>query len=183
MKLFLTGVFSLSVFAGTVAPTLAQGHAKNANNGAASLALLAPADEYFGPLKMSILGITNAMNNVKLRQTGAEMTEDTQNSLNQVANSIRDWEKHYPRDPWIGRALLALHKTYASFPDNKASARAKETAAWLTAKYPRTKQAKEVLRLLASAPARAVPSALAPAAAPAVTPTVAGSGVEAEYSH
>lgn len=182
MKLAFSVMLSLAVAGSAAAPTFAAAaHAKASAHAvkskvsaakahAASMKDLAPADEYFGPLKMSILGINNALVQVKRRQSSGDMSADTEKSMHQVENSIHDWEHKYPRDPWIARALLNVHNTYAIFPDRNAHEHALASASWLTKKYPHTKQAKEVRRLLALAPA-APP--VAPAAAPAVVPAAA----------
>jgi len=136
MKIVSTIALSLSLMTLGVAPAFA-----GANSHAIAMSKLAPADEYFGPLKMSILGIGNAMNNVKRRMSGGDMSDDTLNSLTQVSNSIHDWETKYPRDPWLSRSLLALHRTYALFSDDRARSHASDTAAWLVAKYPASKEA------------------------------------------
>ncbi|GAC1500253.1 MAG: hypothetical protein NVS3B17_14560 [Vulcanimicrobiaceae bacterium] len=161
MKLALFGTLSLSVVLSNVAPTFAQTSSSAASHRTShvvaakpikvSMKDLAPADEYFGPLKMSFLGISNAMNNIKRRQSTGDMNDDTEKSLNQVENSIRDWAKQYPRDPYVAGALLQLHKTYAMFPDARAHTCAVASAMWLLKQYPHSKQAKEAHRLLASA--------------------------------
>ncbi|GAC1310298.1 MAG: hypothetical protein NVSMB19_24470 [Vulcanimicrobiaceae bacterium] len=142
---------SLLVIVANVCPTMAQ---QTAHKSHVPLAMLAPADRYFGPLKMSILGINNALTMVKRRQAGGDISDSTIASLTQVNLSIREWEQQFPRDPWISRAVLALHKTYALFPDAKAQAHAAATAAWLASKYPDSKEAGELrVRLAESAQA------------------------------
>jgi len=63
MKIVSTIALSLSLMTLGVAPAFA-----DANSHAIAMSKLAPADEYFGPLKMSILGIGNA---AVLRRSGA----------------------------------------------------------------------------------------------------------------
>jgi hypothetical protein len=64
----------------------------------------APADEYFGRLKMSFLGINNT-----LHDAGITAGEHTTNPsvVAKVAlaeDALKDWEKRYPRDPQLGRS-------------------------------------------------------------------------------
>ena len=163
-----------------VASNVTMASAKVRSVGNVPMSQLAPADEYFGPLKMSLLGIDNAMLNIVRRGTRLEMASDTVHALDQVRSAIRDWEKRYPHDPGIGRALLRLHKTYAAFPDRHANALALSTAAWLVVKYPHSPQAKDARRYVASAPSRKgstidVPAATAsPGLAPTIVDTTTG---------
>lgn len=139
MKIISITVLGLSLLTLSLTPAIAAQSLSYSHS--AAMADLAPADEYFGPLKMSILGIGNALNNIKRRLNGADMSDDTLNSLAQVQNSIKDWESKYPRDPWLSRSLLALHHTYAMFHDDRAKAMASRTAAWIIAKYAGSKEA------------------------------------------
>ena len=112
----------------------------------------APADEYFGPLKMSILGVNNAIVNVRRHQSGGVMSDASLASLNQVRLSIRDASKHYPRDPWIARAISALEGAYALFSDPRAHRHAGEAAMWLLWAYPRSIDAVRLRAELARTP-------------------------------
>jgi hypothetical protein len=64
----------------------------------------APADEYFGRLKMSFLGINNTLHDVGI--TAGDHTTDP-SVVAKVAlaeDALKDWEKRYPRDPQLGRS-------------------------------------------------------------------------------
>ena len=176
MKRFLPVLFAMSLLASNV--TMSSAKVRSVGN--VPMSQLAPADEYFGPLKMSLLGIDNAMVTIVRRGTKSEIPHDTVHALDQIRSAIRDWEKRYPHDPGIGRALLRLHKTYAAFPDGHASALALSTAAWLVVKYPHSPQARDARRYVASAPSRKrsaidVPAATAsPGLAPTIVDTTTG---------
>lgn len=160
MKLSVSGIIAATLLACNVGGVDAQ--VRTVGN--VPMAMLAPADEYFGPLKMSLLGIDNAMFTIVRRGTSGEMPPSTVHALDQIASAIRDWEKRYPRDPGIGRALLRLHKTYAAFPDRHAGGLALSTAVWLVVKYPHSPQAKDARSFVAAAPARRTTSTDVPAA-------------------
>lgn len=128
----------------TLCPHLAEARSKSVVVETVPIWAYAPADEYFGPLKMSILGVNNAIVNVKRRQHDGVMSDDTSAALAQVRLSIRDCQQKYPRDPWVARATFALATTYAAFSDARARRRAGDTAAWLASSYPRST---ETLRL------------------------------------
>jgi hypothetical protein len=55
---------------------------------------VAPADEYFGRLKMSVLGISNVIKDMRLRvEADAEKTPSIFGSLAMVEDAVRDWER------------------------------------------------------------------------------------------
>ena len=151
MKMLMMIAFTLSGLCVNASPLLAAERTSADPKPAVSMSELAPADRYFGPLQMSVLGISNALALVARRQTGGDITDDTIGSLAAVELAIRDWERQFPKDPWIVRSVLALHKTYAIFPDPQARARAVDAAVWLVAKYPESNEARELRMRLARA--------------------------------
>jgi hypothetical protein len=65
---------------------------------------LAPADEYFGRLKMSVLGIRNELVTLERRvESGDRNVAAMSGKLAMVDDAIRDWRAHYPRDTWLPR--------------------------------------------------------------------------------
>jgi hypothetical protein len=105
---------------------------------------VAPADEYFGRLKMSILGIRNTIKDMGLRADA-----DPQHAVASVMGSValtedamRDWEKKYPADSWIPPAILSLERLYAKVDSDIARAKAKAVMVWLVHDYPRSAPAK-----------------------------------------
>lgn len=109
------------------------------------ISAMAPADRYFGPLKMSILGIDNAMRLVERRIHGGDLSDSTLSSLTFVKVAIRDCERQFPRDPWLSRAVFALHRISTEFAGRRARVLAKETATWLSSRYADSREA-ELLR-------------------------------------
>jgi hypothetical protein len=74
------------------------------------LVITAPADEYFGRMKLSPIGVRNAL----LRITkyldvgwGSQMTSDALS----VVDALDDWRQQYPRDYELPRLLLNAYKT------------------------------------------------------------------------
>jgi hypothetical protein len=103
---------------------------------------VAPADEYFGRLKMSVLGIANVIKDMRLRvEADGERTPSIFSSLAMVEDAIRDWEVKYPRDSWIPRNLLALEVAYLHASGDRAYAMAIRTEAWLRRDFPRSQYA------------------------------------------
>jgi hypothetical protein len=71
---------------------------------AAGMKDLAPADQYFGQLKMSVLGIRNELNTLEQRATsGDHNVAAMSGKLAMVDDAIRDWRAHYPHDTWLPR--------------------------------------------------------------------------------
>ncbi|HEX3464136.1 MAG TPA: hypothetical protein VHS78_08835 [Candidatus Elarobacter sp.] len=65
---------------------------------------LAPADEYFGQLRMSVLGIRNELNALERRATSGDRNVSAMSGkLAMVDDAMRDWRAHYPRDTWLPR--------------------------------------------------------------------------------
>jgi hypothetical protein len=130
----------IAAFFATLMPAMAQD----------SLRGLAPADEYFGHFKLSVLGIANT-----IRDAGARMDSGTDprtmlsGPLSFVTDAIKDWEAQYPSDPWIGKDLLALESVYLRMPTDDGFRLASQTEAWLIADYPNTNYASQGRQQLA----------------------------------
>jgi hypothetical protein len=63
------------------------------------LSRVAPADEYFGPFKESILEIRNRLMTFE-RDSDAVLRRSIR-GIDNLEVTIEDWYRHYPRDPWI----------------------------------------------------------------------------------
>ena len=105
---------------------------------------VAPADEYFGRLKLSILGIRNT-----IKDMGLKADADSSHAANVVMGSvgltedaIHDWEKKYPQDGWIPATIFSLERLYAKVDSDDARTHAKITMAWLVHDYPASAPAK-----------------------------------------
>ena len=71
---------------------------------AATMHDLAPADEYFGQLRMSVLGIRNELNGLERRAAGGDRNVAAMSGkLAMVDDAMRDWRARYPRDTWLPR--------------------------------------------------------------------------------
>ena len=105
----------------------------------ASAARLAPLDEYFGRLKMSVLGVRN-----KVTQLGLDADlhpEHDRAVLAQavfVEDAMRDWARKYPYDRWLPRYAYALETMYERIPGAEAHRRAIRQVDYITAYFPAT---------------------------------------------
>jgi hypothetical protein len=73
---------------------------------------MAPADEYFGRLKMSILEIRNRLDAFDRCTEASMRAAGTLHQLGDVRNAVMDWRQKYPRDPWLPRTLSRLSRDY-----------------------------------------------------------------------
>jgi|HubBroStandDraft_5_1064220.scaffolds.fasta_scaffold08439_7 hypothetical protein len=74
---------------------------------ASAHAKLAPADEYFGRMKMSPIEITN-------RISDGERGSSSYNVLTLTQNAIEDWTRKYPGDPWIPSREFRITELFMS---------------------------------------------------------------------
>ncbi|MBV9717898.1 MAG: hypothetical protein JOZ77_01145 [Candidatus Eremiobacteraeota bacterium] len=72
----------------------------------------APADEYFGPYKQSILEIRNRLNDYDLRDSGYMLDPAVPSYLDHLQLAIVDWQRKYPRDPWLPATFAHLIREY-----------------------------------------------------------------------
>jgi hypothetical protein len=100
---------------------------------------LAPADEYFGRLGMSVLGVRNKVKDLGL---DADTHPDHDNAVLSnalwVEDAMRDWAKKYPFDRWLPRYAYALEQMYERIPGDDAHKRALKQISYLTAYFPQT---------------------------------------------
>jgi hypothetical protein len=136
---------------------------------------VAPADEYFGRLKMSILGIRNQIKDLGLRADADPLKATSiMGTATLTEDAVRDWQRKYPADGWIPGAIFALERLYAKVDSDDARLHAKAAMVWLVQAYPANNFArigKQELaqNLVGARPAVPATTAAVPAAA-AVTP-------------
>lgn len=98
---------------------------------------LAPADRYFGRIKMSILGIRNALSDLSAHiDAYPEDAERVFDKAVLVEDALHDWQAHFPLDPWIPKYTYALAQLYGKLGFADARAHRDDTLDWLSASYP-----------------------------------------------
>jgi hypothetical protein len=103
---------------------------------------LAPADRYFGRLKMSILGVRNSLKDLTARADAEpEQAEHIYDKAVLVEDALHDWQRHFPRDPWIPKYAYALAQLYGKLEMDDARVRKNDTLDWLIATYPESEYA------------------------------------------
>lgn len=134
---------------------------------------VAPADEYFGKLKLSVLGIRNT-----IRDQGLQVDVDpasapkTFNKVDFAEDALHDWEHKYPCDRWIPWTMYALEHFYGKIHTADGVTHVHRIVAWLKHDYPRAGGV-IAFALKDEASATAVPPAPVAAAAPASMPVAA----------
>jgi len=101
---------------------------------------VAPADEYFGKLKMSILGIRNTIKDQGLKiDVDPSKAPSTSNAIALTEDAIRDWEHKYPCDSWLPGTLFALEHFYLKIHTDDGVKHVHATFAWLRHDYPKSR--------------------------------------------
>jgi hypothetical protein len=101
---------------------------------------VAPADEYFGKLKMSILGIRNTIKDQGLKiDVDPSKAPSTSNAIALTEDAIRDWQHKYPCDTWLPGTLFALERFYLKIHTDDGVKHVHATFAWLRHDYPKSK--------------------------------------------
>jgi hypothetical protein len=90
----------------------------------------APADEYFGRLRMSVLGITNVIHDSTWRHahSRAGAVKDY-GSLKWAEDALEDWARKYPDDPWIPSRASGLCRLLTATPNREARTSARRACA------------------------------------------------------
>lgn len=100
---------------------------------------VAPADEYFGRLKMSILGIRNQLHDLDMKLLYTpEKSEDIIGAAAMVEDAIHDWEHKYPADPWLAKDVYQLTSLYERIDTDHGRQVAANAMHWLLARYGKT---------------------------------------------
>lgn len=130
----------------SVAPAIAAKHANVTHHAkaahhkvaAATFAKVAPADEYFGRLKMSILGVRNQLKDLSAKVAfNPDRGGDQLGAAGMVEDAIHDWEHKYPGDGWLPKSVYDLSQLYSSIHTPEGQIRATRTLQWLVNRYPR----------------------------------------------
>jgi hypothetical protein len=100
---------------------------------------VAPADEYFGKLKMSILGIRNTIKDQGLKvDYDPTKAPSTSNAIALTEDAIRDWQHKYPCDTWLPGTLFSLERFYLKIHTDDGVKHVHATFAWLRHDYPKS---------------------------------------------
>ncbi|HEY8298738.1 MAG TPA: hypothetical protein VIG32_12040 [Candidatus Baltobacteraceae bacterium] len=97
---------------------------------------VAPADEYFGHMKMSILEIGNRLRDVSNNEDRrARPADSILHDTLLTEDAIHDWEHKYPADPWLARDVARLVHIYARLQTPASMGRMHRCMSWLSYRY------------------------------------------------
>lgn len=110
----------------------------------AYLTTLAPADEYFGPMNMSILEIENRLKHINFMLDYDYGNRESDEGA-QVARSIVDMQKVYPRDRDLPMLIYWCYTTLRRMSDEQSRHTAQVLKQMLTVEYQDSPQARKLL--------------------------------------
>ncbi len=88
------------------------------------LSALAPADAYFGRLKLSFLGINNTFKHSAIEAGPHTTSSSIANKVDFAMEALNEWQSRYPRDPHLARSYflgeLTLKKIWIRKYQDKA---------------------------------------------------------------
>jgi hypothetical protein len=98
---------------------------------------MAPADQYFGHYRLSVLGIANTIKDADARiaETG-QAPSMIDGPLAFVTDALHAWQARYPHDPWLPKDIYALEVVYLHAGSSDAIRLASKTESWLMHDYP-----------------------------------------------
>jgi hypothetical protein len=112
----------------------------------AYLTTLAPADEYFGPMGYSILGIENELKHINFMLNYNYGNREA-GQTEEVAQSIEDMQKVYPRDRDMAKLLYSCLTTLNRMTSPDVKETATKLRAILTVEYEDSPEARKVLAI------------------------------------
>ncbi len=102
-------------------------------------AVTAPADQYFGKLKMSALRIRYETMQLKKRyETHQLLPDQTLHLLLLNEDAYMDWARRYPTDSWLPSTGYAMAQLYEELPGTQARDRAVALLTYVKSHFPKT---------------------------------------------
>jgi len=116
----------------------------NAQSHAGLMSTLAPADEYFGRMGMSVIGMRNELHRMN-QYLDAGYGDRESNAGVLLAEAVDDLHRVYPRDRDLPTLLFATYQTLQRMRSQEAQKSARVMRSILTIEYPDTQQARQLL--------------------------------------
>jgi len=76
------------------------------------LSALAPADTYFGRMKLSFIGINNTFQHAAIEAGPHTTSSSIVNKIDFAMEALNDWQNRYPRDPHLARSYFLGELTF-----------------------------------------------------------------------
>lgn len=123
-------VFSFLILLGSLQPSFAHEYQETGQ------VSVAPADRYFGKMKMSILGVRNSINDLTATiSLNPESFNSVIHKAEMVEDVLHDWATQYPTDPWLPKYTHSLVVLYQKCHETGDIHRLR-TQDWLNEKFP-----------------------------------------------
>jgi len=104
----------------------------------------APADKYFGRLKMSALRIRYEIAQIKSRYDNHKLPpEGAEHLAGFAAESYYQWAAQYPKDGWLGSTGINLAKLYEDLPGASARTSAVRAFSFVRLNFKNTRFSKQ----------------------------------------
>ena len=110
----------------------------------------APADEYFGRLKLSNLGVRNIIHALSVEGHSPLALPLERTRIMGVETALAEWGDEYPRDTWLRGAMLSFAGVMAGKHDVDTDRIAIDFYLQTTLRYPNTRWSQQALRQLGS---------------------------------
>lgn len=110
-----------AVFLATLTALILSSPSGAAGSGPVSISDLAPADRYFGHMRLSPLGIRHTIFSLKDDlHHGRRKPDAIAHDALEVQDALQDWSAQYPHDSWLPAALWNLAVLYEELPGSDA---------------------------------------------------------------
>jgi hypothetical protein len=105
---------------------------------------VAPADEYFGKLKLSFLGIDNTFKDAAIRSGQSTIDPSIANAIDWAIDALNDWQHKYPNDPQLARSYFLGQQTMKKLWMQKYQEKAWLYMQHIMSSYPNTFFGKQI---------------------------------------
>ncbi len=156
-----------------VVASLAAGGAQSAFG--APIKHMAPADAYFGRMKMSYLGILNNYKDISIKAGAHTTSSDLIHKLRFAEEALEDWAKKHPHDPQVARTYYIASEVYKKIWTKEFQDKAWGTMQLIVKRYPNTFYGKQVSRDTAGGFTQHYYAATVPCSSTSAQPTMAPS--------
>lgn len=112
----------------------------------------APADEYFGRLKLSNLGIRTIVRDIGIEGDSPLALPAQQERIREGHAALFAWAKKYPRDPWLPGTMYSFARMTLNKHQAWMDAQAIATLYFVLGRYPGSEGARRAAALLAEYP-------------------------------
>jgi hypothetical protein len=110
----------------------------------------APADQYFGRLKLSNLGVRNIIHALSVEGHSPLALPLERTRIMGVETALAEWGEEFPRDTWLRGAMLSFAGVMAGKHDIDTDRLAVDFYQQTAIRYPNTPWSRQALRQLAS---------------------------------